>query len=355
MEKKVSVLFIISALMIILNVVLLFKYTGFVSETSSSQATINLFVETACGDGNCNNPETCSTCPADCGSCPVAPPSGGGGGGALVEKDFSVDTEIIKVMTRIGESFKISIRIKNLADIGQSFEVHVSPSLKGLVFLSEESFYLKGGEEKSIELTFVSGKETKLGVYTGRLEIKTSYKTKWIPIIYSIKSKMVLFDVSLDIPVEYKEIFPGEELLLQLTLFNLGEVGKTDVSIEYIIKDFEGNIITEQKDIVSVETQVSFSKTIKMPSTIKPGDYVAIAQVRYDTSFGSSSAIFHVVEKEKPEIKTIYSVVMIVVLTLVMIVLLLLIIISIMRSIRISRMFKSNKRIMKKIAGKLQK
>ncbi len=32
----------------------------------------------ACGNGNCNGGETCSSCPADCGTCP---PSGGGGGG----------------------------------------------------------------------------------------------------------------------------------------------------------------------------------------------------------------------------------------------------------------------------------
>jgi len=31
-----------------------------------------------CGDGICSGSETCSTCPADCGTCP---PSGGGGGG----------------------------------------------------------------------------------------------------------------------------------------------------------------------------------------------------------------------------------------------------------------------------------
>jgi len=33
-----------------------------------------------CGDGSCNNGETCSSCSSDCGSCP--PPSGGGGGGS---------------------------------------------------------------------------------------------------------------------------------------------------------------------------------------------------------------------------------------------------------------------------------
>ena len=34
-----------------------------------------------CGDGICNNGESCSTCPSDCGSCSVATSSDGGGGG----------------------------------------------------------------------------------------------------------------------------------------------------------------------------------------------------------------------------------------------------------------------------------
>jgi hypothetical protein len=39
---------------------------------------------TYCGDGLCNGEETCSSCPADCGACPVPPsqpPSGGGSSG----------------------------------------------------------------------------------------------------------------------------------------------------------------------------------------------------------------------------------------------------------------------------------
>ncbi|MCK5460038.1 hypothetical protein KAI52_02900 [Candidatus Parcubacteria bacterium] len=35
-----------------------------------------------CGDGSCNNSETCDTCPADCGSCGNVGGGGGGGGGA---------------------------------------------------------------------------------------------------------------------------------------------------------------------------------------------------------------------------------------------------------------------------------
>jgi hypothetical protein len=34
-----------------------------------------------CGDGSCNNGETCETCPADCGTCSSGNGGGGGGGG----------------------------------------------------------------------------------------------------------------------------------------------------------------------------------------------------------------------------------------------------------------------------------
>ncbi len=37
----------------------------------------------ACGDGSCNSTENCSSCPADCGTCPAAGGGGGGGGGTL--------------------------------------------------------------------------------------------------------------------------------------------------------------------------------------------------------------------------------------------------------------------------------
>lgn len=234
------------------------------------------------------------------------------------EESMSVEPQILKVLVKGGESFKTGIKVKNLEESNQKFEISLSPNLKNLVFISDSNFSLKPSEDKIVYLTFVSTNKTKPDVYTGSIKIETSLESKEIPIIFTVKSSIVLFDISLDIPLEYREVSPGSDLLMQLTLFNLGELGKTDVHVEYVIKDFSGDTVfgqevvsdsarntifnTEswQEGTVNVETQVSFSKVIQLPSSIEPGEYVAIAQVRYGYSIGSSSEIFHILVKETP-------------------------------------------------------
>mgnify|MGYP001571944015 CR=1 FL=1 len=305
MQRSVRILLIVSGLIMLLNVILLFKYTGYTAQ-SSNQASINLTIiglGSSCGNGACSGDETCTSCPADCGSCPVTTTStggtGGGGGGAPA-KDFFIDKTVLKVLVKQEESFKTNIVIKNTADTFQEFQISIGPSLKNLVFISDFSFSLKPGEEKKIELNFVSTKDTPLGVLTGGLIIKTAARKKEIPISFSIESKIILFDVSLDIPAEYKTLSPGSDLLLQTTLFSIIDLGKTDVLIEYLIKDFSGNIILNESETVSVEKQVSFSKTIKLPKNMKEGDYAAIVYARYSGALGSSDVIFSVKKTEFP-------------------------------------------------------
>lgn len=55
-----------------------------------------------CGDGICNNNETCSTCPEDCGQCPTTttvPSGGGGGGGGGYFAPSTTTTTIISTTT----------------------------------------------------------------------------------------------------------------------------------------------------------------------------------------------------------------------------------------------------------------
>lgn len=225
---------------------------------------------------------------------PVPTPSGGGGVTKKV-KEFTIDKEFIKIQSKIGETIQIDLKIENPTD--STFEFNISKNFEDLLFISEESFTLKPGEEKNISLIFFSTNETPVGVYVGEITVKGNSITKLIPIIFEVESKNVLFDVSLNVPPEYKNLFAGKELLVQLTLFNIGDIERGDVLITFIIKDFNGKTILTKEEIVTVETQqASLSRILKLPKDIALGSYVVIAEIRYDGSVGTSSDTFHIKE-----------------------------------------------------------
>ena len=294
--KKIIYFLIVLSIILILNGI-----DGQNINISQEEGVINLTILAICQNGFCTTGENCSTCPQDCGVCPVPvpPPAGGVGGRPAIQPDFEFDINLIKVLVRQGETFKTSFKIKNIEDFSQDFEISLSSSLKGLVFLSENSFSINGGEEKEIFVTISSTLDTLPGGYTGKLEISTFHRTKEISVIIEVETVKVIFDVSLEIPPEYRSLFAGEPVLLDVTIFNLGTEEEVIVFVKYLIKDFEGNVIVEEEDFKSVERQISYSRLIDLP--IMPiGDYVAIVEVVYKDSVGTSSEIFRVVEPVPP-------------------------------------------------------
>jgi len=77
-----KILFIFLCLGLILGIVF---YLNQINRVKAEQATtsVTVTIEPYCGDEVCNGSETCSTCQADCGTCPASPGGGGGGGGAI--------------------------------------------------------------------------------------------------------------------------------------------------------------------------------------------------------------------------------------------------------------------------------
>ncbi len=238
------------------------------------------------------------------GTSPPGGGNGGGGGGRTKKTTFTTDIEIIKVTVKKGETFKSIIKIKNTENSIQNFNIEAI-TLQDFIVLPEKKFSLKAQEEKEIIIIFSVPEDMREDTYTGTFKISTAKSQKEIPVILGVKSKISLFDITLIIPLAYKDLMPGEDVLFQISLFNLGEIGKVDVKINYAIKDLYGNTITEAEGIVAVETQASFSRSIRLPSNLAEGQYVAIANVKYDSSVGTSSDIFYV-NKKKIGLSTIY-------------------------------------------------
>ena len=73
---------------------------------------------TSCGDEACNNEETCSTCPGDCGTCPVttttSTSSGGGGGGSSSRRTTATILPVDDLNTTSSDSESVGLSISDL-------------------------------------------------------------------------------------------------------------------------------------------------------------------------------------------------------------------------------------------------
>lgn len=227
---------------------------------------------------------------------------GGGGGGPLPTptekpktKDFSLSPGSIKEKMSLGAAKTISIRIKNTGGAKLKFDLDTA-SVSSMVFLSDTSFSLDAGEEKTVEANII-GKN--LGSHIGEIAVSGDEIKKSISLVVDVESEQVLFDVKMDIPSGYKEVQPGSDLKSQITLLNVGPPKKVDVTVTYIIKDRHGNVIYEASETFAVENQTSFVKSFKIPKDLKPGEYIAVTEARYENSFAVSSELFKVLPKEE--------------------------------------------------------
>ncbi len=223
--------------------------------------------------------------------------SGGGGGSATPVQDFSIDKNTISVSLKQREIITEKVTIKNTGTQKRSFKISTS-RIEDFLTLNEKSFELSPGESKTISLDFITRQTTAPDLYLGKIVITSDNSKKEILIAIDVSSKKALFDVRVEIPEQFLEVNPGKEIFANIQIFNLGEIGRVDTEIFHIIKDIDGNIISMEDETIAVETQTSFVKEIKIPASMKSGDYILQVRTKYNNETASSSAWFSVVSKE---------------------------------------------------------
>lgn len=240
---------------------------------------------------------------SDATSGPGAPTATGGGGGGGTSgagiSDFTVNKKNIKVTLRQGQTKEETIEIRNTG----AYVVNIMTLLQSLKqFIFSPATYeikttLNPNEKQTLHLVFGADENQKPDIYTGEIVIKSGISQKIINIIMEIESAKPLFDVDVEVVPQYKSIFPGDTVLIEVSLFNVRGFGRVDVNLEYSIKDFKGNSIAEEHETVAIETQAKFSRELSVPSSIKPGNYVASVKVTFEDSVGISSDLFEVKAK----------------------------------------------------------
>jgi len=228
---------------------------------------------------------------------PAPSPSGGGPGGRGLS--FSTNIGEIKISLKQGETKSEEIKIKNQRDTKLLFSI--SSDIGELVKIREENFELAPKEEKTIIIDFIAKENAVPDLYLGNLLIRIKDEQKSIPITIEVESKEALFDVRLDIPEGYLEVYPGEELISEIEIFNLVETGKVNVTVEYLIKDQQNREIISEEEILSVEKFVSFEKKFEIPESIEPGRYILYVRITYNGKVASASILFNIIKESLKE------------------------------------------------------
>ena len=213
--------------------------------------------------------------------------------------DFSVDKTSLKVVLKQGQTKTETLTIKNTGTTIFDVKAFLSDIEKFKVSpeANEISHTLKPDEEKVIELVFKALENEKPDIYPAKILFKGPFKEKEVPTVIEVDSAEPLFDVDVEVLSGSKKLFPGQELLLEVNLINVRGFGRVDVVVEYSIKDLQGNVIATEHETLAVETQAKFTRSLSVPSDLKPGTYVAVAKVTYGDSVGVSSSLFEVIAK----------------------------------------------------------
>jgi hypothetical protein len=206
------------------------------------------------------------------------------------EEEFSVDTYLLKFVMKEGESLTHTININS--NINGDYRIEIE-DIEGLYSLSEDSFYLIEGEEKTINLVFdsTSGEP---GVYVGYMTIFSDGEEKIIPIILELQSRDVFFAINLDYGYSSQEVSPGGQISSSVRVYNLRDTSIRDVEMTYNIKDLDSGIVLSESEDVVVGTDTTFSKSFYIPEDLDEGYYVFTASAETYDSFGTASFIFTV-------------------------------------------------------------
>jgi len=127
-----------------------------------------------------------------------APSSSGGsssGSGGSFVKNFSLDTEKIKIFLRQGETREYEIIITNTGDVNLKGDIAIEdPKLRDFIKISESDFELATGESKIIVFDFIAREDTVPDLYIGNIIISADGVERKVLFVMEVVSKKALLN-----------------------------------------------------------------------------------------------------------------------------------------------------------------
>jgi len=89
---------------------------------------------------------------------------------------------------------------------------------------------------------------------------------------------------------------PGEEAGFDLEITNMGSAARFDITLIYRILDKNDNSVISKEETVAISTSTSYHKSVTLPTSIKPGNYVLKVFANYGGKVATTSFSFEVAE-----------------------------------------------------------
>ncbi|MBT7568186.1 hypothetical protein HN630_04745, partial [archaeon] len=203
----------------------------------------------------------------------------GGGGGSVPAKlsGVEVDPAEFNIKKVVGIFDKREVTLSNTGEE----ELEIMPllvGLEGIVGFDNNNFTIAAGKSEVFEFDVNVPEE--VGIYVGKLVFKAGYKILEVPFVLNANPEKSLFDIGVDIPDEYKRIDEGEKLKVQITLLQAALQEQMDVTLDYVIKDYDGGVYLRESETVAVFAQKSFTKEFQVHE-FPEGKYIIGATVTY--------------------------------------------------------------------------
>ena len=231
-------------------------------------------------------------------SAPAAGAAGGGGGGGAIEKrdlrDFDIAPKEFNLFVIPGEKIEREIKVTNTGKVSLTLDIKIS-GIGNITTLDSERLVLAAGKEANVMFKI---KAPETGISAGRIVFSSDELIKEVFILINVRSEeKKLFDSSITVPESYKVISPRGDLSTFVSLLEVGPPVEVDVTVNYIIKDFDGNTVYTESETLSVYKVKSFVKKF-FGLDLPPGDYVVGMEVNYPGGFATSSSHFSVSKRE---------------------------------------------------------
>jgi cysteine-rich repeat protein len=286
-----------------------------------------------CDDGNTVSGDGCSsTCQDEEGpeepeepEEPVTPTG---------ELGIRVDPNEIKRSMLINTNVEDTIGITNLNLTSSTIFIYSSDFHPDLIvsFWDEEggewtdSFSLTIPPRGIHELRIRFSAPGEVGIYNGTIFIAGIR----VPVSINIQEKLILFDSNIIVLNEDYRVPQGERLRTSVTLIPLGDKERMDVTLNYIIKDYEGKVYLTRSETVLVEEQVNFKRNFDT-GVLPYGSYIVSLELIYPNGVAPSSAHFEVVEGTQ---STLFGRIVFFLINMILIILILIIFLVIWRLIK---------------------